>query len=113
MSGIGDRLCEERKRLGLSQGAMGEIGGVKANAQGNYEKGDRFPDAAYLAALAEIGVDVLYVVTGRRTPRPADSFTAEESRVIEQYRSLPEQDRASVSRLTTALAETAGRYEIK
>ena len=47
MSGIGDRLREERERLRLSQGNFGEIGGVKANAQGKYESGERFPDAEY------------------------------------------------------------------
>lgn len=107
MSGIGDRLREERDRLGLSQVTFGEIGGVKANAQGNYEKGERFPDAGYLAALAEKGVDVLYVITGERKPLRGDSLTPEESTVLEQYRSLPEPDKAAVSRLTAALAATS------
>ena len=69
---IGDRLCtfgerlrEERERLGLSQTAFAEAGGVQKRAQINYEKADRLPDAAYLAAIAAIGVDVLYVITGK------------------------------------------------
>ncbi|MCL7660626.1 XRE family transcriptional regulator, partial [Klebsiella pneumoniae] len=40
---IGSRLREERERLGLSQQALGEIGGVKKLTQLNYEKGDRAP----------------------------------------------------------------------
>jgi transcriptional regulator with XRE-family HTH domain len=66
MSEIGTRLREERKRLGLSQREMGQLGGVAANAQGKYESGERVPKADYLAALASIGVDVLYVLTSRR-----------------------------------------------
>ncbi|HFQ7463914.1 TPA: helix-turn-helix domain-containing protein [Pseudomonas aeruginosa] len=61
-----ERLREERMRLGMSQTAFGELGGVKVLAQRNYENGKRSPDANYLERLAEIGVDVLYVVTGKR-----------------------------------------------
>lgn len=74
MSGIGDRLLEERKRLKLSQVAMGELAGVHSNAQRNYEKGARSPDAGYLAAVAEAGVDVRYVITGERHSAPEASM---------------------------------------
>lgn len=66
MSDIGTRLKQERKRLGLSQRELGHFGGVAANAQGRYESGERVPKADYLAAVANVGVDVLYVLTGRR-----------------------------------------------
>ncbi|MNY17930.1 hypothetical protein D3C86_1512790 [compost metagenome] len=35
-------------------------------AQRNYESGKRSPDAEYLARVAAVGVDVLYIVTGAR-----------------------------------------------
>lgn len=66
MNSIGDRIREERERLGLSQEAFGDMGGVKKLAQRNYEKGVRQPDTEYLSALAKAGVDVTYVVTGSR-----------------------------------------------
>lgn len=113
MSGIGDRLREERERLGLSQSAFGELGGVKANAQGNYEKGERYPDAAYLAAVAVRGVDVLYVVTGIRTPTSAESIAAKEAALLEQFRSLPESDQISCGRMISALATTAAMARAK
>lgn len=106
MSGIGDRLREERERLGLSQGAFGELGGVKANAQGNYEKGVRSPDAAYLAAVAAIGLDVLYVVTGERTPQPADCISVREAALLGFFRQLPEDEQANLVRTASALAAT-------
>lgn len=112
MSGIGERLREERERLGLSQGAFGELGGVKANAQGNYEKGERYPDAAYLLAVFQHGVDVLYVVTGIRMPVPADSISAEEADLLKKYRTLPDADRAGAARVVTGLAELVGRYDV-
>lgn len=66
MDSFNERLKEERQRLGLTQDEFGELGGVKRNAQKNYENGSRVPDAAYLAALAEHGVDINYVITGTR-----------------------------------------------
>ena len=42
---IGKRLGEERDRLGFSQEDLGEIGGVKKNAQFQYEKDKRSPSA--------------------------------------------------------------------
>lgn len=39
-------------------------------SQVNYETGKRSPDALYLRAAYEAGVDVSYVITGRRTVAP-------------------------------------------
>lgn len=77
---IGARLKAERLRLGLSQSDFGKHGGVAANAQGRYESGVRFPRADYLAEIAKMGADVLFVVTGQRTQNGnADSLKAAEA----------------------------------
>ncbi|NWB67999.1 helix-turn-helix domain-containing protein [Pseudomonas sp. I8001] len=77
---IGARLKSERLRLGLSQSAIGAIGGVEVNAQGRYENGIRLPRADYLASVAESGVDILFVITGKRTENgSADSAKAAEA----------------------------------
>lgn len=67
MSEFPSRLRDERKRLGLSQEALAALGGVKLNAQSNYENGKRAPDSAYLEAIASHGVDVGYLLTGVRS----------------------------------------------
>ena len=110
MSGIGARLREERERLGLSQRVFGEIGGVEPNAQGKYESGDRTPKADYLAAVASKGVDVLYVLTGSRTPTPLQNLSEVEEWVLGSYRSLVKEDRDAILRLTTTLAEYKAIY---
>ena len=66
MTGFGHRLRQERMRLKLSQSALGGVGGVETNAQGNYESGARSPKADYLLRVAERGVDITYVLTGVR-----------------------------------------------
>lgn len=63
----GERLREERQRLGLSQTAFGELAGVTKKSQALYESGDRSPDGVYFAAAAAAGVDIRYVITGQRS----------------------------------------------
>lgn len=111
--GIGERLKEERERIGLSQTEFAAKAGASKNSQYNYEKGERSPDAAYLAAADEMGVDVLYVVTGRRTPEATSSFNGDEIDLVEHYRQLPEGDRQHTHKMVNALAEVVGRYEVK
>lgn len=111
MLNIGERLKEERVRLGYNQGDFAAIAGVAKTSQFNYEKGERSPDAAYLAAVAEKGVDVLYVVTGRRTPEASSSFNGDEIALVEHYRQLPEGDRQHTHKMVTALAAMAGRAD--
>lgn len=62
-----DRLKEERSRLGMTQTAFGEIGGVTKKTQMLYESGDRAPDSVYLEKISALGVDVGYLVTGNRS----------------------------------------------
>lgn len=69
MEDIGKRLREERVRLSYTQDAFAAVGGVLVNAQGKYERGLRSPSAVYLSRLADIDVDLLYVLTGRRSTR--------------------------------------------
>ncbi|MDU1170734.1 MAG: helix-turn-helix transcriptional regulator [Citrobacter freundii] len=82
----GERLKEERVRLGLSQAALGEIGGVRKQAQLNYEKGERNPDSAYLSAIAKFGADIQYIVTGIRS---AESLSSDEKELINLFRRAP------------------------
>jgi transcriptional regulator with XRE-family HTH domain len=62
----GQRLLEERKRLGLSQDRLASLGRVAKRTYCHYESGLREPGAAFLEAMAGAGVDVLYLLTGMR-----------------------------------------------
>lgn len=64
---IGSRLREERDRLGLSQDQFAELGGVSKRTQVSWERGDQTPNAEFLSVVAAAGVDVQYVITGRRS----------------------------------------------
>lgn len=64
--GIGDRIKQERERLGLNQDEFGKLGGVTRKSQFNYESEERMPDAAYLESISQAGVDVQFIITGQR-----------------------------------------------
>lgn len=90
MNAIGERLREERKRLGMNQEDFGALAGVKKNAQIKYESGERSPTTAYLAELVSAGVDVQYVFTGRRQDAPTRELLApHEVELLDAYRELP------------------------
>lgn len=63
---IGARLKEERVRLKLNQDEFGDACGVRRRAISTYESGERTPDAWMLEKASAIGVDVTYVITGKR-----------------------------------------------
>lgn len=65
--GIGGRLREERKRLGMNQTEFAGVIGIHLNTQSRYEKGERDPDTAYLSAVSMAGADIAYILTGERT----------------------------------------------
>ncbi|WGW43511.1 helix-turn-helix transcriptional regulator [Pseudomonas aeruginosa] len=108
---IGERLKEERNRVGANQTVFAEQCGVTKNTQLAYEKGERSPDANYLAAAAAAGVDVQYVVTGERRPQPAGSISAEEADLLDRFRQLPAEDRAGLDKIITAMSAMAGNYQ--
>lgn len=62
---IGERIKEERKRLGFSQTDFAALGNSSKGAQISWEKGTVYPNASVLAAWAEMGLDVVYVLTGK------------------------------------------------
>lgn len=108
---IGARLKEERSRLGLSQTDLGAAGGVGKTTQINYEKGAGSPDANYLSAVAALGVDILYVVTGVATPQVVEGFTVAEDKLVNQYRALADADKKAVHRIVGAMWEVSTKLK--
>lgn len=106
---IGERLREERQRLGMSQPAFGEIGGVTKKTQLLYESGERQPDALYLAAIEKVGVDLLYVLTGRRGGAvAAPVLSLEQQALLAKYEAADEIGRKMAQRaLTPEVPQTA------
>ncbi|HEY0625250.1 MAG TPA: helix-turn-helix transcriptional regulator [Allosphingosinicella sp.] len=103
---FGARLAEERKRLGLRQAEFAERVGTDVPKQSLYETGKRELRAEYLAKLVEADVDVVYVLTGRRSE---GSWAGEEaSALLSAYLRLPhEMQRALLDLVETMRAQFA------
>ncbi len=71
-SAIGARIREERIRLGQTQLRFADAVGCSKSGLLKWEKGECTPNALVLAVCAELGVDLLYVVTGRRAQSVGD-----------------------------------------
>jgi len=106
---MGLRLREERLRLGLSQTEFGKTGGVTKKTQMLYESGERSPDMVYLAAVAEAGVDILYVVTGERSRPVPPKYVAppDEEWLLDAYRYSSDEVKAVIMGATKAAALAA------
>lgn len=79
--GVGERLREERERLGKNQTDFGVSAGVSRGTQKAYELESSSPDVRYLSGLQELGVDVYYVLTGSRVDADANDMSDTESTV--------------------------------
>jgi transcriptional regulator with XRE-family HTH domain len=99
--GIGERLKEVREALGYTQEQMGGVAGVRKQSQHLYEKGERIPDAAYLTAIAAIGADVMYILTGGRVDSVAR--TSQEVGLLARWREMSVKERYAVIRLMAVL----------
>ncbi|WP_175961861.1 XRE family transcriptional regulator [Burkholderia pyrrocinia] len=90
----------------MNQTEFAAAGGVLQHAQVNYEKGARYPDAGYLAGIAEVGVDVQYVLTGRASTSATLSLTVDEERLLAGFRELKTRERRGVLALVSAINGT-------
>lgn len=78
---VGIRLKEERKRLGMSQTALALALGCTKRTQILFEQDVHLPGGSYLVEADGLGVDVIYVLTGRR-----ESLSDSDTQLIEAWR---------------------------
>lgn len=102
---FGERLKEERVRLEFTQAGLAEKSGLSREMLGKYERGLAEPGASVLAALAAVGVDSLYLLSGQRTPQAAASLSLEESALLDNYQHADEEGRAAARRVLSSLAQ--------
>ena len=86
-SEIGKRLRAERERLGLKQEDYFRLGEWSARTVSNWEAGRTTPTADFFADVEVLGLDVNYIITGRRAagpltgPAPAPASDADTIRI--------------------------------
>ena len=87
------RLKEERLRIEPSQQAFARRIGISKVRQCQLETGTRGPRADYLRAVAKLGVDINYIITGERSP---SLLSRREAEVIGEFRSLGRGDQEAL-----------------
>lgn len=107
---VGERLREERERLGMSQTDFGALLGVSRGTQKNYELGASSLDLRYVTALEVHGVDAAYVLTGRRSTPLDQLFSPAEEHLIKQFRTISDDDQKAIRRFLEAMADDAARH---
>ena len=91
---LGSRIKSERLRIGMQQIDFAEACNVSRGGLLKWEKNESAPNAQALAAMARLGVDVLYVVTGQRQGATEATLAPEEKALLAAWRSSNEKGRA-------------------
>mgnify|MGYP002344574184 CR=1 FL=1 len=86
---LGERLKAERERLGYTQPEFAELAGASKRTQIGWEQGRSVPDANALVAWAAEGLDVGFLLSGKK----ADVATSrhlppDEQLLLEAYRGM-------------------------
>lgn len=106
LAALGERLAEERNRCGHTQKAVADRFDMTTRTQIKYELGETCPDAFYLHGIAEIGLDVPYVLTGRRSVLQVSD---EEGELVAAYRRVNAEVRTALVDLLRCLERTNGQ----
>ncbi len=121
-SHCGERIREERKRLGLSQAEAAQLCGVVRETWGKYERDVFELGGAVLRAFVAAGADADYIVTGIRSsefekvaaahmpehmrePGKTALLSIKEEEIVACYRRANEAGKAAIHAAAQALAE--------
>ena len=105
----GERIREERERLGFNQADFAALAGATRKTLFNWESGAVSLNVAALAAWADAGLDVLYVVTGQRAggasaPPPPRAVSEGDRILLDNFHAAPAQVQAGVKTALGAFA---------
>ncbi len=103
MTTFSDRLRTARKRIGLSQEAFGEMAGVSLSSQGQYERGVAEPSAAYFLKLAEMGIDMNFLLASKLAASEEGQQVGELQAVLNQ---MPPAQQAMAFVIVSLVQET-------
>lgn len=84
-----ERLKDDRVQRGLTQDQMALAIKMSKRSYCAYEAGETSPSAKLLEALASMGSDVGYLLTGQRTGGVKPTLTGDEEELLELFRAAP------------------------
>ena len=105
----GQRLREERERLGFSQNDFAALVPVTRKTMFNWESGAGHVATEALAVWARSGLDVLYVVTGERLPTNLSALSPRQQALLKLFDAADEDGRQAIE---AAAAQAGGSPSI-
>ncbi|WP_060417856.1 helix-turn-helix domain-containing protein [Serratia marcescens] len=107
----GDRLRQERERLGHTQTAMAKICGVAFRTYCDYEAGKTEPKASLFEAIHAAGADVMYILTGQKIP--PQQISTEEQKLVENYRAMDDAARLNMQAVSDSFAHSKPNKKVE
>ncbi|WP_276681242.1 helix-turn-helix domain-containing protein [Thalassolituus oleivorans] len=101
---LGERLKEERARLGFSQPDFAALVDASKRTMIGWEQGRSSPSGEALSIWAGIGVDVMYVLTGQRTSIEY-SLNRKEEALLDNYRHCVAEDQKAIYQVALSAAK--------
>lgn len=98
---IGDRIKEERQRLGLKQTEIAEKAGISREMWGKYERGIAIPGGEVLFSFAAAGADIQYLMTGLRPHTP--DLSPRTAALVDNFENMADEDKRAIERLAAAV----------
>lgn len=86
MPNVGERLKRERERLDLTQRQVSELAGITQTTYSRYENGERVPTLEAVFGFHQLGMDVVYLLTGQSTTVHDETLTPHEREWLTLYR---------------------------
>jgi len=101
-----ERLKEAREQIPLTQDEMVLKTGIPKRSYCAYEAGDMAPSAKLLAALALMGMDIGYLLTGVRSAPAAPSLTPRQRALLDNYDHTPEEGKRVIEGTASMAAQS-------
>jgi len=98
---ISSRLREERVRISPKQGDFAALIGVRQSQLSDWERGGAGLKAEHLVLLSQAGIDISYVLTGRRG---GSLLSESESMLLDAFQRLDAEGQKGLLTLLASLA---------
>ena len=101
---FGNRLKEQRKKMGLTQADAAQKAGIERETWGKYERGVFMPSGDVLISFLSMGINVSDLFAAEEPFRqPETILSAEEQELLTQFRQLNQDGKTAIFSMLFAL----------
>lgn len=104
---FGNRLKEQRKKLGFTQAQAAEKAGIERETWGKYERGVFMPSGDVLISFLSMGINVSDLFAIEETFKLPENSTSElnkeETKLLTQFRQLNQDGKTAIFSMLSAL----------